>query len=113
MDNRRSEPRYLVNEDALVWDLHRMKAGYGVATIVDVSRSGMRLESDRRLVQGSHVAVDFRGMIICGSVQYCTSSGKQFALGIHISDLLDPIVGEAAEHPADEKVELEAVTAWE
>jgi hypothetical protein len=83
MDNRRTEPRYLVKEDAFLWDLHHIKAGYHPASIVDVSRNGMRLESVGRLVQGSQVAIDFRGMIVCGTVQptdaLCSPGGTNSA----------------------------------
>jgi PilZ domain-containing protein len=95
MDNRRAEHRYLVKEDAFVWDLHHIKAGYHSASIVDVSRNGMRLESVGRLVQGSHIAIDFRGMIVCGTVQYCRLVENRFALGVQIKDVLDPLKEEA------------------
>jgi len=106
MDERRSEPRYLVTEDAFVWDLHRMKAGYHTAKIIDVSRNGMRLESGRRLARGSHVGIDFRGMIICGRVQHCSPSRDRFSMGIRIQDLLDPLGAEPME---DCETELAAV----
>jgi len=94
--NRRTEPRYLVNEDAFVWDLRHMKAGYHPARIVDVSRNGMRLESAGKLTQGTDVAIDFRGMIICGTVQYCGDIEDRFAMGIRIKDVLDPLREEPA-----------------
>ena len=109
MDNRRTEPRYLVKEDAFVWDLHHIKAGYHPASIVDVSRNGMCLESVGRLMQGSHIAIDFRGMIVCGTVQYCKLVENRFAMGIRIKDILDPLREEPADHSADEYADVEAV----
>src|SRR6266853_5543218 len=109
MDNRRTEQRYLVKEDAFVWDLHRIKAGYHPARIVDVSRNGMRMESVGRLVQGSHVAIDFRGMIVCGTVQYCRLVENRFVMGIRIKDVLDPLREEPADYSANEDVCVEAV----
>lgn len=109
MDERRAEPRYLVKEDAFVWDLHHMKAGYQSARIVDVSRNGMRLELSGRLIQGSQVAIDFRGMIICGTVQYCGLIENGFALGIRIKDVLDPLREEPAGHSVNEEVGVEAL----
>jgi hypothetical protein len=109
MDNRRTEPRYLVKEDAFVWNLHHIKAGYHSACIVDVSRNGMRLESVGRLVQGSHVAIDFRGMIVCGTVQYCRLVENRFAMGIRIKDVLDPLREEPAECSANGNACFEAV----
>ena len=109
MDDRRAERRYLVKEDAFVWDLHHMKAGYQSARIVDVSRNGMRLESSGRLLQGSQVAIDFRGMIICGTIQYCGLIENGFALGIRIKDVLDPLREEPADYSANEEVRADAV----
>jgi len=111
MDNRRTEPRYLVKEDAFVWDLHHIKAGYHAASIVDVSRNGMRLESVGRLVQGSHVAIDFRGMIVCGMVQYCRLVENRFAIGIRIKDVLDPLREELAKCSANAEARSEAAAA--
>jgi hypothetical protein len=109
MDDRRTEPRYLVKEDAFVWDLHHIKAGYRPAIIVDVSRNGMRLESVGRLKQGSHIAVDFRGMIVCATVQYCRLVENQFAVGIRIKNVLDPLREEPADHSENEDDCVEAV----
>ncbi len=99
---RRTEPRYLVKEDAFVWDLRQMKAGYHPARIVDVSRNGMRLESAGKLTQGTDVAIDFRGMIICGTVHYSGDIGDRFAVGIRIKDVLDPLRQEPANHSTAE-----------
>ena len=74
-----------------------MKAGYHPARIVDVSRNGMRVESAGRMKQGSEIAVDFRGMIICGTVRYCGNVDGRFAMGIRMKDVLDPL----REEPAD------------
>ena len=111
MDNRRAEPRYLVKEDAFVWDLHRIKAGYRSANIVDVSRNGMRLEADHRFLNGSHIAIDFRGMIVCGTVQYCKLVEDRFAIGIRIKDVLDPLREEPADYSASEEAGVEAAVA--
>src|SRR5689334_6993018 len=91
MDSRRSEPRYLVKENAFVWDLHRVEAGYHSVSIIDVSRNGLRLESVDRLGQGSDIAIDFRGMVVCGTVQYCRTLANCFAMGVRIKEVLDPV----------------------
>jgi hypothetical protein len=92
-------------------DLHHIKEGYHSASIVDVSRNGMRLESVGRLVQGSHIAIDFRGMIVCGTVQYCRLVESRFVMGIHIKDVLDPLREEPADHSVNEEADVEAVAA--
>jgi PilZ domain-containing protein len=111
MDNRRAELRDLVREDAFVWELCHMKAGYQAAIIVDVSSNGMRLELGRRLMQGSQVAIDFRDMVICGTVRYCRQIENRFAMGIRIKDVLDPLREEPAGCSANEQVCVQAVVA--
>ena len=109
MDERRVEPRYLVKEGAFVWDLHRIKAGYHSANIVDVSRNGMRLESVCKLAQGSHIAIDFRGMIVCATVQFCRQVEDRFALGVRIQDVLDPLGEEPEGHSTNDEAGVEDV----
>ena len=111
MDERRSEPRYLVTEEAFVWDLNRLKAGYHTATIVDVSRNGMQLESRDRYPRGSYVGVDFRGMIICGTVQHCKPIRGRFSIGIQIKDLMDPLGQEPVDDLAVDESSAQAAVA--
>jgi hypothetical protein len=101
----------LVKEDAFVWDLHRIQAGHHSVSIIDVSRNGMCLESADRLGQGSHIAIDFRGMIVCGTVQYCKMSADRFAMGVRINDVLDPLGEEVTNYSADGCAGAEAVGA--
>jgi hypothetical protein len=91
LGERRTEPRYVAKEEAFVWDLRCLKSGYYPATIVDISRNGMRLESAGPMAKGSSIAVDFQGMIVCGKVQYCASARNGFILGLRIADVLDPL----------------------
>jgi PilZ domain len=91
MNERRKEPRYLVREDAAAWDLHYMKAGCRSATIVDISRNGICVESSEKLTQGNYIAIDFRGMIICGTVQHCRRTEGKFITGVRIREVLDPL----------------------
>jgi len=111
MDDRRVEPRYLVKEDAFIWDLRRIKAGYHSVSIIDVSRNGMRLESVGKLTRGSHIAIDFRGMIVCATVQYCRLVENRFAMGVRINDVLDPLREEQEDHGANEEAGAEAIAA--
>ena len=111
MTNRRTEPRYIVKENAFVWDLRNMQAGYHTARIVDISRNGMRLESAGRLNRGAHLAIDFRGMIICGTVQHCANIEDGFAIGIQIKDVLDPLREDPADYSATEDDCMETAAA--
>ena len=91
MQDRRSEPRYAVREGALVWDPSRDTAGSQETTIVDLSRNGIRLLADREFAKGAQVTVDFRGMVICGTVQHCAPSENRFAAGVCIGGVLDQV----------------------
>jgi hypothetical protein len=104
MNERRMEPRYLVKEDAFMWDLLRIKAGYHSVTVVDLSRNGLRLESADQLSEGSQIAVDFRGMIVCGTVRHCRRAKYGYSLGVQINDVLDPL----SRNPAATEEETEA-----
>ncbi|HEV2198808.1 MAG TPA: PilZ domain-containing protein [Bryobacteraceae bacterium] len=108
MDERRKEPRYLVKEDAVVWDLHHMRAGCHPAKIVDISRSGMRLESTGKLTRGHQIAVDYRGMIICGTVQHSGRMKDHFATGVLIRDVLDPLGEDTVGRSANQETPVEA-----
>jgi hypothetical protein len=73
-----------------------MKAGFQETTIVDISRHGMRLLTDGKLAEGVHVAIDFRGMVICGRVQYSVPDAARFASGIRVDEVMDQVVEHAA-----------------
>jgi DNA-binding protein len=62
-------------------------------------------------MQGSHIAIDFRGMIVCGTVQYCRLVENRFAMGVRIKDVLDPLREEPADHSANKEAGVEAVAA--
>ena len=112
MDGRRAEPRYPLNEDAFFWDLHRSNAGsFHLACITDVSRNGMRLHSRDTLPVGSHVAIDFRGMIVCGAIQYSQRIKGRFAMGVRVNEVLDPLGEGPSDNSADQYV-AEAVEAF-
>ncbi|MEQ1947178.1 MAG: PilZ domain-containing protein [Bryobacteraceae bacterium] len=96
MPEQRAEPRYQVREGALVWELSRAEASYQNTTIVDVSRHGMRLIIERKLARGGQVAIDFRGMVICGTVQYCVPEEGRYAAGIRIGEVMDQVAEVAA-----------------
>jgi hypothetical protein len=64
----------------------------------------MGLESDHPFAPGRHLAIDFRGMTVCGTVQYCRPIENRFAMGIRITDLLDSL----GANPADQSAKEEA-----
>lgn len=91
MEERRKETRSKMSEDAIAWDLNHMTAGCRNAKIVDVSRNGLCLESAESLAQGAYIAIDFRGMIVCGTVKHTRPTPGGFVAGIRIGEVLDPL----------------------
>jgi hypothetical protein len=104
--DRRSEARYPAQEPA---ELEIMfcdgDAIYG--TILDISRSGLRIALPRRLNRGEQVKVKFSRNVIFGEVRYCRAAFPVFHTGIRIQDLVRP-PGQN-EHLAEDALSLYAV----
>ena len=85
---RRREPRYPCNDPVEV----RIISPGGPcfpATVLDVSRSGLRLELGARIAKGSEMEVTVRGhVVIFGEIRYCRRTGDSFHAGILIRDVL-------------------------
>jgi PilZ domain len=61
-----------------------------IATVRDVSRSGMRIELDAMLVAGQKATVRLPRIILNGTVRYCRSqSPGRFGVGIAIEQVRD------------------------
>ena len=90
MDEQRKEQRYPVRQDVFVWEFP--DGEFRPAVVDDVSWSEMRLQSKHNLRHGSQIAVDLKGMIVCGTVQYCHPLGDRFTVGISINHVDDRIV---------------------
>jgi hypothetical protein len=90
MDERRKEQRYPVRQDVFVWEFP--DGEFHPAVVEDVSWSGMRLQSQHSLRHGGQIAVDLKGMIVCGTVQYCRPLEDRFTAGISINHVDDRIV---------------------
>ncbi len=86
---RRTEQRYPAQEPAeLECLLGALGPIYG--TILDVSRSGLRIALPRRVDRGEHVKVRFQQSVIFGEVRYCRAVSGVFHTGIRIQDLVHP-----------------------
>ena len=90
MDEKRKEQRYSVREDTFVWNFR--EAHFRRASVEDVSRSGMRLRCDYDFTQGTQIGIDLKGVIICGTVRYCTPVESGFAVGIRVNYVGDDIL---------------------
>jgi hypothetical protein len=104
---RRSEARYPTQDPAEL----QILAGpsepiYG--TILDVSRSGLRVELSQRIARGEQVKVKLHENVIFGEVRYCRAVSGAFQAGIRIQDLVRP-AGRENQHIADDPLSLYAV----
>ena len=111
MDESRKEQRSQARQDVFVWDFP--DGGFHPAVVEDVSWSGMRLQSQHSLRHGSQIAVDLKGMIVCGAVQHCRPLGDRFTVGIsinHVDDrILEGVVSQ--EESAERQLETATVSA--
>jgi PilZ domain len=104
---RRSEARYPAQEPAeLETVLGGQEPVYG--TILDVSRSGLRISIPRRLERGEQVQVKLQRSVIFGEVRYCRAVSGGFHAGIRIEDLVRP-GGRKNEHLSEDTISLYAV----
>lgn len=87
---QRRETRYQTNDDVLV---EVLQTGFPrvAASIVDISRSGMRLLSEATIGKGSQVKITLeKQVVIFGEVQYCRPADGRFQAGILIQDVFYP-----------------------
>jgi hypothetical protein len=84
---RRRETRYPVHEPAEVRVLAG-DAGLLPATVLDISRSGLRLEVTVQLPKGVAIEIVLpKEMIVFGKVRYCRRAGEAFHAGIFVDDV--------------------------
>jgi hypothetical protein len=85
---RRRDHRYSTNDQAEVevlgTNIQRLSA-----IVLDVSRSGLRLEIQTRIGQCAQVEITLpRDVVIFGEVRYCRPAGADFHAGVLIADIL-------------------------
>ena len=104
---RRSEARYETRDPAEIEILPGPNEPvYG--TILDVSRSGLRLAIPKRISRGEHVKIKLNRNVIFGEVRYCRAVQEGFQAGLKIQDLVRP-PGKQDEHIAEDALSLYAV----
>jgi hypothetical protein len=103
---RRSEPRYPTFEPAEIEII--AAAGEPIyGTIIDVSRSGLRLALPRGLNKGEQLKVKLQRNVIFGEVRYCRKVHGGFHAGLRIDDLVRPH-SRADSHIEDDPLSLYA-----
>ncbi len=84
---RRSEPRYDVNEYSDILFLTASGISYA-ARIMDISRSGIRLRSKMLVTADSDITVYMKDMCLEGRICYCKPNDVgTFDIGVLITDL--------------------------
>jgi hypothetical protein len=77
-------------------------------TILDVSRSGLRVALHQRISRSAQVMIKLRRNVIFGEVRFCRSVTGGFEAGVRIQDLVRP-PSRQNEHVGDEPLSLYAV----
>ena len=104
---RRTEARYATNDAAELEILPGPSpAVYG--TVLDVSRSGLRLQLPVSIARATHLKVKMRNTVIFGEVRYCRRASVGYHAGILIQDVIQPD-GHDASHIAEDHLSLYAV----
>src|SRR5271169_48886 len=84
---RRHEARYPTNDPAEIRILP-LNGPRLPSTVVDVSRSGLRLELATQLARGLQVEVVLPAKVaVLGEVRYCLRVGAVFHIGVRIQDV--------------------------
>jgi hypothetical protein len=102
---KRREARYPTNDPA---DLEVLKGGTGhfTATILDVSRSGLRLKLDATVNKGAEVKITLqRNIVIFGQIRYCRPLEDSFDAGVLIQDMAEKS-GKSSPHIEDDLLSL-------
>jgi PilZ domain len=105
--DRRREARYPAQEPA-EFEVMFTGAEPLFGTVLDVSRSGLRIALPRPITRGEQVKIKLNQNVIFGEVRYCRPVTSLFHIGIRIHDLVRP-EGRQDEHLADDALSLYAV----
>jgi hypothetical protein len=84
---RRHEPRFSTKGSAKIQSLNPFSPNWSTVSLVDVSKGGLRLESNERLGVGTLIRVRLNSTIIFGDVRHCNPSGQKFDVGIQVQDV--------------------------
>jgi hypothetical protein len=99
---RRRETRY-PTQDAAEVEVRHGEILRMPAMVVDVSRSGLRLELPAAVGRGEQVKINLpRQVVILGEIRYCRRSGMIFYAGVLIQDVFQEQVAPGSHISADE-----------
>lgn len=104
---RRREARYPTNDEAEIEILTGAgRTVYG--TVVDVSRSGIRVALPVELGKGMELRVTTERTTILGEVRYCRRAARGFEAGVLIRQV-EQLTKQEIQHLADDHLELYAI----
>ena len=88
---KRREPRYPTHDAVEVKTLPYSEAPMQ-ANVLDVSKSGMKLEIDRQLLPGSRIEILMPSskLVLFAQVRYCRRFGALYYAGVLIEDVVPP-----------------------
>jgi hypothetical protein len=104
---RRTETRYPTRGDPAELELGSSPSESIYGTVLDVSRSGLRVVLPRRMDRSDQVKVKLQGNVILGEVRYCRAVSGVFHVGIRIRELVRP--AQQNQHIADEPLSIYAI----
>lgn len=105
---KRREARYPTNDPAEV-EVVKGGAGHFSATVLDVSRSGLRLKLDASVNRGAEVKITLqRNITIFGQIRYCRPLNNSFDAGVLIQDMAQNS-GQSSPHIEDDLLSLYVV----
>lgn len=102
---KRREARYPTNDPAEV-EVVNGGTGQLSATVLDVSRSGLRLKLDSSINRGAEVKITLqRNIVIFGQIRYCRPLDGSFDAGVLIQDMAQKS-GQPSPHIEDDLLSL-------
>jgi len=105
---KRREARYPTNDPAEV-EIANGGGGRSSATVLDVSKSGLRLKLESSINKGAEVKVTLqRNIVIFGQIRYCRPLDGAFDAGVLIHDMSQNS-GQTTSHIEDDLLSLYVV----
>lgn len=84
---KRREARFPTNDPAEV-QIPAIDVSRRPATVLNVSRSGMRLELHRPVSRGVEIKITLTGLVLFGEVRYCRRTGDVYHAGVLIRNMV-------------------------
>lgn len=97
LDNRRLEHRFPADAPVEVTIVYPVTPGRIKGTMVDLSKSGLRLRMETSLPKGSRVQVKLGDVVVFGEVRHCRETDEAwFEAGVHIEDMVSRVARNSA-----------------